>query len=422
MLSVFKKSLWTKELIAWYLYDFANSFIFINMLIYFSQWVVVDNGLSDFWFSLPVILATIVLIFLSTHIGNKGDKHGSHFKIFRIVTILTIISVIALIIAGRGISNNYGVIVALVFFGIYQIFYQLSFVPYNAFMKHISSKEGYGKVSGIGMAIGQLGNIMGLIITLPLINKSITLFGTDRLAPLIPGLIVFFIFLLPIFIIYRKKQFPAEKNEIFESSFLKSFWNNLKESKKQPGVFPLLLCFYLFSDAITTITLYSAIYLERVFLISDAAKVGIFILITAGLVVGAFLGGILSDKYSHRKILVISLILNAITIVFIAINQEVNFLNLIFALFGITMGVVYASSRSYLASLIPTEESGKFFGLYTFSERVASIIGPLVWGIVILAFASITPVNYRIAAFVMGIFVFLAAIPLTISYKKRSTQ
>jgi|SRR3989344_5059628 len=176
MWSIFKKSLWNKELIAWYLYDFANSFIFINMLIYFSQWVVVDNGLSDFWFSVPVILATIVLIFLSTHIGNKGDKHGSHFKIFKIVTILTIVSVIALIIAGRGISNNYGVIAALVFFGIYQIFYQLSFVPYNAFMKHISSKEEYGKVSGIGTAIGQLGNIMGLIITLPLINKSITLF------------------------------------------------------------------------------------------------------------------------------------------------------------------------------------------------------------------------------------------------------
>lgn len=227
--------------------------------------------------------------------------------------------------------------------------------------------------------------------------------------------------MLPIFIIFRKKQFPAEKNKIItEHSFLKSFWNNLKESKKYPGVFPLLLCFYLFSDAITTITLYSAIYLERVFLISDEAKVGIFIIITAGLVVGAFAGGILSDKYSRRKILVISLILNAITIVLVAINQEVSFLNLIFGLFGLTMGVVYASSRSYLASLIPVEESGKFFGLYTFSERVASIIGPAVWGIVILLFASITPVNYRIAAFIMGIFVFLAAIPLTLSHRKNS--
>ena len=76
------------------------------------------------------------------------------------------------------------------------------------------------------------------------------------------------------------------------------------------------------------------------------------------------------------------------------------------------MGVVYASSRSYLASLIPVGESGTFFGLYTFAERFASVIGPAIWGIIIFGFSTLAPANYRIAAFVMGILVLAAVIPL----------
>ncbi len=411
MFSVFKKSLWTKELTSWYLYDFANSLISINMIVYFSQWIVVDNHISDFWFSIPVILATIMLIFLSTHIGSIGDKKGTHFNILLITSILTIISVVALIITGRSISNNLGIILALVFFGFYQLFYQLTFVPYNAFIKHICSKEEYGKVSGIGYTASNIGSIVGLLITLPLINHSIGFFGSDRLAPLILGLALFFIFSLPTYFVFRNKKFPKETTELKSESILKSFWKNLKESRKYPGVFPLLLSFYLFSDAIATLTLYSAIYMQKVFLLPDEFKVKVFIVTIAGFAIGSFIGGILSDKYSHRKILSIALLLNAVSIFIIAFNKEVTFILPIFLLFGLTAGIVYASSRSYLDSLIPEKESGKFFGLYTFAERFASVIGPAIWGITILIFATLAPANYRIAAFVMGVLVFLGALP-----------
>ncbi len=39
---------------AWALYDFANSLLVINATVYFSQWVVVDRGLTDFWFAIEV--------------------------------------------------------------------------------------------------------------------------------------------------------------------------------------------------------------------------------------------------------------------------------------------------------------------------------------------------------------------------------
>jgi len=411
MLGVFKRELWTKELTSWYLFDFANSFISINMIVYFSQWVVVDHNVSDFWFALPAILATLVLVFLSTHFGRKGDIHGSHYPIFRNTTLLVFIVVLGLVLAGRTLSYG-AVVVPLILFGCYQFFFQLALVPYNAFIKHISSKEDYGKVSGLGFTFGNAGMILGLLITLPVINGSITFFGNDRLAPLIPGLIVFFLFSLPSLIVFSRKRFLKEPIKEEPAPFFKSFWNNLKKSREHPGVFPLLLSFYFFSDAITTLSLYSAIYLQRVFLLPDSFKVKIFILVFAGVVLGAFFGGMLSDKFSHKKILILSLFFEAVTIFIIALNTNAGILTLIFFLFGLAMGVVYASSRSYLASLIPVEESGTFFGLYTFAERFASVIGPAVWGIIIFGFSTLAPANYRIAAFVMGVLVLAAAIPL----------
>jgi len=39
-----------------------------------------------------------------------------------------------------------------------------------------------------------------------------------------------------------------------------------------------------------------------------------------------------------------------------------------------------------LAELVPREELGRFFGLFSLSGRAAAVIGPLVWTIVVYLF------------------------------------
>ena len=38
-----------KNIALWTLYDFANSIVVVVFFLYFSQWLVVDKGVSDFW-------------------------------------------------------------------------------------------------------------------------------------------------------------------------------------------------------------------------------------------------------------------------------------------------------------------------------------------------------------------------------------
>lgn len=420
--TAFKKELWTKPLFSWYLYDFANSFVFINATLYFSQWVVVDNKVSDFWLAAPFIVGTAFLVFLSPYIGNFGDRYGAHYRIFLWTTIGTVFSAFLIFVSGRmSLEPRFAVVLALVFYGLYQFFYQLAFVPYGVFMKYLAPTKDYGKVSGIGLGVSEVGHLAGILLTIPIVYGLFTAFGTDHLAPLFPAAIAFLIFSLPALLALKSKEFAFNRPSALvleKPSVFKSLWSNLREAGNYPGVRPLLFSFYLFSDAIISVTFFSAIYLQNVFGADDAFIIKAAVLVIFGFALGAVTGGWFSDKAGHKKILLWSLAGNAAVMIAIGLIQVVSWNLLLFAFFGVVNGAAYASSRSYLASLIPEEFSGKFFGLYAFAERFASIVGPALWGLVTWLFASYFPLNYRLAILAMALLVVASILPLIVKFKR----
>lgn len=64
-----KKNLFLRSL-----YDFANSFVFINFLLYFSQWLVIDGGMSDFRYNVTFAIATLILLFSAPKLASYTDK------------------------------------------------------------------------------------------------------------------------------------------------------------------------------------------------------------------------------------------------------------------------------------------------------------------------------------------------------------
>lgn len=416
---IFTKNLWTKPLASWYLYDFANSFVFINTTLYFSQWVVVDNKISDFWLAAPFMVGTAILVFLSPYIGSFGDRYGAHHRIFFWTTLGAAVSALLMFGTGRfSFGPQQAVILALIFYGFYQFFYQLAFVSYGVFMKYLAPFRDYGKVSGIGFGVSELGHLAGIFLTMPIVYGLFTVLGTDRLAPLLPAAIAFLVFSAPALLVLRSKSFAFNRpsaSEAEKPSVFKSLWSNLREAKNYPGVRPLLLSFYLFSDAIISVTFFSAIYLQNVFRAGDTFIIKAAILVIIGFAIGAITGGWFSDKVGHKKILLWSLVGNAVVMIAIGLIPSVSWNLLLFAIFGIVNGAAYASSRSYLASLIPEEASGKFFGLYAFAERFASIVGPALWGLTTWIFASYFPLNYRLAVLVMAFLMVVSIIPLIAS-------
>jgi len=64
---------------------------------------------------------------------------------------------------------------------------------------------------------------------------------------------------------------------------------------------------------------------------------------------------------------------------------------------GVGMGGVWVASRAIVVELSPPEKIGEFFGIYSLAGKMASIIGPLIWGSVVWILQDTQTLKYRAA-------------------------
>jgi UMF1 family MFS transporter len=129
----------------------------------------------------------------------------------------------------------------------------------------------------------------------------------------------------------------------------------------------------------------------------DAAKIPLFIVATTFAVVGAAAAGFVTDRWGPRKTIIATAVGWAATFILIAAANRPILFWVGGALVGIGLGFTWTAARPFLASLVDESEQGEFFGLYSLSSRVAAIIGPLLWGVIIYAAAAWPVGKYRLA-------------------------
>lgn len=401
------KALWNKYTISWYLVDIGTSFTGVIGLLYFSQWIVVDHHIKEVWYTAPTIIGTVVLLFTSTHIGWIGDKFGFHYRNFKWITIATIISLFLVIVSGYFLGNT-GPWVALFFLLLYSYFYQVNIVPYVSFIKSLVPSELYGRLSGYGIAGGQIGSVIGVLIAIPILASG-GFSGSPRLDVFTVMFILFGFCMIPSLVLLRGKN-PPPQPQLPEQKMLYALRSGYAEARSFPGVVPLLISFYLFSDAIMTAVLYFGIFLEKVLHVNDTIKSYMYLMVTIGFSLGAFIAGQLSDRYDRKRVLILCLLPNAFCIFLVALVRNITLAYLLYFVLGMTIGSVFVASRSYLTSLISIEKQGMIFGLYSFSEKAASIVGPLIWLVVLAMIPG--EAAYRVALSILGLCTLGAIIPL----------
>jgi UMF1 family MFS transporter len=393
----------------------------MNGTVYFSQWIVVENHVPDLWFSLTFILSTALLVLIAPYFGVKVDTTGKRKYYLFILTALIVLSGALIEVFGRSVTDrNTRIILTLIAYGALNFFYQLALLVYNTYLKDITEEKFFGKVSGFGGGIGTIGSIIGIIVTLPIVEGMIHLFGTGRINVFIPAAILCLVVSIPMLLIshrHQEKVFPADvdKQKNYFAIWAQ-IWHDLRNISEYPGVTRMLIAFYFFSDAILTLQLYSAIYLDRILHIDDALKIFIFFLVFGGFSVGAVFGGWLGDKFGQKKIMIQSLVLTALTIFLISFTSKLSIYYILFALFGLANGSVFATVRALFSVMIPYHKKGQFFGLYSLSERFASIIGPAAWGILVFLLPDRGNLNYRVAVFFMGLLI-LGAVAVLVKLK-----
>ena len=384
-----------KKLFLWSLYDFANSIVFINFVLYFATWIVVDGGLSDFWYNAIFAIATVLLFLSAPVLATFTDKHGGRKFFLNISTIGTFVSYgLAAIFAGFSQPN---IFIIVILFLIGQYFYQLAFVFYNPMIEEIADTNHRARASGIGQFSNSLGQVVGLLITLPLAGS--------RLTPLIPSVIIFFVLALPMMIFFRESR-QREKGVSFSviKDETKIFKRKFKTFISLSLATPMLLAFFFLSDAVITTSNNYSIYMERVFSVPDKTKSILLMAILAMSAIGGITSGWLGDKIGILKTFKLVLVGWIIALPAVALAPNFTIFIIITILVGVLVGSMFATSRAYMSTLLSSEEMGFGFSFYTLSERFSTFFGPLTWGGMIW-FLGIAPSSYRITIATMAIFV-----------------
>jgi UMF1 family MFS transporter len=402
----------------WALYDFANSLAFVNVSFYFGLWFVSDLHLSTIWVSVPVALATTILFFTLPAFGRMSDRMHKRMPFLGIFSLLSILSLGALGWIGATMetsgengmpaASQKAVISMVILYFLFQYFYQAALAFYYSFIHDLAQEKTKEKVSGFGMAAGQIGNIIGLILVFPVAQGKFPIFGfSGRPAALIAAAICFFLCLLPVLFGLKDRSPQTQEVPTKLGQSLKEAIQGLKNIRHYPGVLRYLCAYYFFADAILTLQLFASLYLEKVGKLGDGEKTIAFIFGIFFAVIGALASSKIAEKIkSTRKAILIFIGFWAILIGLFAFAEAKWIFMGVLALNGFAFGGLFALSSAFFSRIIPAEKHGELFSIYVLFERFASVLGPLVWSLTIAIFVSLGEImQFRLAMFSLAILV-----------------
>lgn len=365
--------------IAWAMYDFGNSaYALIVMTIFFplffSEYIVTGEKTAAYW-GLSVAISILLVGLIAPLLGAFTDKEAKRKSYFVLFSILSIIGTMFLFTTGR-MPAYWGIII----FIIVNTSFGLSLSLYDSFIVVVTqSKKTSTTLSGIGWAIGYIGGPLCLLIAWLLLGmKYPTNYSDYRILFIVTGLFFFIFSIWPYYLLPKDSHKPASKVGI---NALKTVWQTLKEWKKQKHIFVFLLAIYFIMDGLTTIVYFVALLTKEVLGFSIEQIVTIFLLVQ---IVGIFGTGLmcwLAEKFGEILFLIIcSILLGLITIMgFFA--YDYNAFIYIAILTGFVVGSTPAIARGFIGKIIPENRRAEFFGFNTFAGRLATLVGPIIFGI-----------------------------------------
>ena len=392
-----------RQIFWWSLFDFANSIVVINLGLYFSQWIVIEQGVSEFWYNFVDVVVTILLLLTLPALGAISDMTNKKVLFLRLTSIPIFIFTLLIGFSSQTFSGFSPILITFLSFLFIIYFYQLSLIFYHAMLGDIAKRERYGTISGIGLAAGWIGGIVGLLIILPFVKGDIPFFQpAGRIQAFIPCAIIFAV-LIGISLTFLKEPqgVSSSTKKISVRQAYTKVWDDIKNLRKNPVIFYFLIAYWLFIDAILTIQDNSALYLEIVLNIPDQQKVlfGSLVLIMAAF--GALILGRVGDKIGYIKTLTVIVFGWIIALVLFLQVESGWSLLLIGSLLGILFGGTWTITRALYLVIIPAAQRAEYFGFYGCTERFASIIGPLVWSIFVVGLKDFGPVRYKVAVISM---------------------
>ena len=378
---------------AWCLFDFANSayttlIVTVVYSVYFRDAVVgaADNRGDRLW-GTATFLAMAIVALTSPVMGALADFSGRK-KFFLILTTLqTVVATALLVTVGPG-----EVAAGILLYVVATIGFEAGYVFYNAFLPDVAAPSAVGRVSGWAWGVGYAGGLASLALCFPLIKRPLR--GADggldpvaishtKLSFLVVA-VFYLVFALPAFFWLRESEPQGRLVGLRDYAAIgfRRVRETLAHLKDYRDTGMFILASLFFTDGITTVISFSAIYASTTFHFERKDLILLFLVLNVIAFPGAVVAGYLADRIGPKRTIVGSLWLWVVTIlVGFAAGSKATFL-VMACLAAIGMGSTQAVARSFMAQITPASRESEFFGFYVLSGKFASMFGPLIFGIV----------------------------------------
>lgn len=368
---------------SWVLYDVGNSaftLLIATIIPIYFNFLAEEAGLSNvqylaYW-GYAASAATLLVAVLGPVFGTLADTQGYKKPIFLLFLGVGLIGCIALGFAAHWIWF-------LLIFVVARVGYSGSLIFYDSMLSDITDADRMDHVSSQGYAWGYIGSCIPFAGCLALVLGSSAL-GLSMVTAM--GLsfgitaLWWLGFTLPLLRRYEQKHFVERQPHAIRESFAR-LGRTLASVRQEKKIFLFLLAFFFYIDGVYTIIDMATAYGEALGL--DSTGLLLALLLTQVVAFPfAILFGRLARKFSGDQLIPLCILAYfGIAVFAMFLRTQAQFWMLA-VLVGMFQGGIQALSRSYFARIIPSSQSGEYFGLLDICGKGASFMGTTVVSVV----------------------------------------
>ena len=386
-----------RELLGWAMYDFANSgYTTVVITAVFAAYFVggVAGGAS--WATLAwtvgLSISYAIVMLTMPGLGAWADRHAAKKRLLMAVTLGCVLSTAALAWVQPG-----QVALGLVLLVVSNTFYSWGESLTAAFLPELARPQAMGRVSGWGWALGYVGGMLTLGICLAYVLSAqarqepaaqfvpVTLWITATIYALAASVT---------FALMKEHACPAPDAAAggMASSLLR-LRQTWRDSLPYADFRQLMACAVAYQAGVAVAISLAAIYAEQVVGFAPQETMVLIFVLNIAAFVGAFVFGHVQDRLGHKRALGLTIAGWVLTCVLAAASTTKGLFWIAAAVAGVFLGSSQSAGRAMAGLMVPQHRLAEFFGLWTFAIRLASILGPLSYGLI----TWVTGGNHRLA-------------------------
>lgn len=386
-----------KELFGWAMFDFANSsyttvIITVVFCIIFPKIIVGDGPeyrLGNLLWSTALSISYLIVLLSAPVFGAVMDYTASKKKFLFGSCLLTVIASAALYFVQPGY-----IILGMLFIILSNVGFSYSESFVSSFLPGLGPSEDLGKISGYAWGLGYFGGLISTAIVMFGLGAGVyTLenFANLRLVGPATGLF-FLIAAIPTFLWVKERTIPRRlpPGENYFTVGFKRLKKTFRDIRDYRDLMILLGSFFFAYAGLSIVISFAFIYGDQVVKWSGMTQILMFVITQFTAAAGAFLFGVLQDRWKAKQTFILTLIIwvVAVTLIYgvggvtafvnsvlvLSMKEEHIFL-VIGSIAGLGLGSTQSACRAMVGLFSPDTKSGEFFGLWSFTSRLSAIFG-----------------------------------------------